>query len=281
MIKIFKPGFYASVQDLGRVGFRNIGVPVSGVMDKYSAARANQIVDNSAHDALLEITLGGTLLKIEREHIICVSGANFNVTLNHQFFPLNTAREVKPGDLLSFKSPQQGNYVYVAIRGGIMSTEVLGSRSFFNGITAASVLKKDDVLTIGKFDKELNLDENEIEKVTLFNVSTIDVYPGPEFDKLSASQKKRLLSTEMVLSKDCNRMGYRLENSMNKGLDSIITSAVLPGTVQCTPSGELIVLMRDAQVTGGYARIFQLSNMAINVLAQKRPGEKFGFKLIE
>lgn len=281
MIKIVKPGFYASVQDFGRFGYRNIGVPVSGVMDRYSSTLANQIVGNTPQDAVLEITLGGTLLKVEREHIICVSGANFNATLNHQYFPLNTLREVKPGDLLSFKFPQKGSYVYVAIQGGIMSPEVLGSRSFFNGITNASILRKDDVLGVGKLDMEASVAVDELNKISLFDLETIDVYPGPEFDKLSSPQKKLLLSKEMVLSNDCNRMGYKLEKSIDNGLDSIITSAVLPGTVQCTPSGELIVLMRDAQVTGGYARILQLSDMAINVLAQKRPGGKFWFKLIE
>ena len=37
MIKVLTPGIYSTVQDCGRKGYRKIGVPVSGVMDAYSA----------------------------------------------------------------------------------------------------------------------------------------------------------------------------------------------------------------------------------------------------
>jgi len=59
----------------------------------------------------------------------------------------------------------------------------------------------------------------------------------------------------------------------------MLTSAVLAGTVQLTPSGRLIILMRDCQVTGGYPRILQLSEESINTLAQKTTGDSFSFVL--
>lgn len=54
---------------------------------------------------------------------------------------------------------------------------------------------------------------------------------------------------------------------------------VLPGTVQLTPLDQLMILMRDAQTTGGYPRILQLSQESINRVAQKRAGEHVRFKL--
>ena len=72
-------------------------------------------------------------------------------------------------------------------------------------------------------------------------------------------------------------MGYRLEEKVDNNLEPIITSAVLPGTVQLTPSGKLIVLMRDAQVTGGYPRVLQLCEFAMIVLSQKTTGEHVQF----
>lgn len=65
-------------------------------------------------------------------------------------------------------------------------------------------------------------------------------------------------------------MAYQLNETLENSLSPIITSAVLPGTVQWTPNGHLIILMRDAQTTGGYPRILQLSESAINLLSQKK-----------
>jgi allophanate hydrolase subunit 2 len=49
--------------------------------------------------------------------------------------------------------------------------------------------------------------------------------------------------------------------------------------VQLTPSGTLIILTRDCQVTGGYPRILQLSEKAINILSQKTAGQKIEFSI--
>ena len=91
----------------------------------------------------------------------------------------------------------------------------------------------------------------------------IDVFKGPEFEFLSKNQHQALFSKSFAISKDNNRMAYQLEESLNNDLQPIITSAVLPGTVQLTPSGKLIILMRDCQITGGYPRILQLKESAL------------------
>ena len=80
-----------------------------------------------------------------------------------------------------------------------------------------------------------------------------------------------------TISSDNSRMGYRLNETIPNNFESMLTSGVLPGTVQLTPSGKLIVLMRDCQVTGGYPRVLQLSENAINILAQKTTGDQLRF----
>ncbi len=74
-------------------------------------------------------------------------------------------------------------------------------------------------------------------------------------------------------------MAYQLEETLEHSLPSILTSPVLPGTVQLTPSGQLIILMRDCQTTGGYPRVLQLIEAAINLLSQKKFGDAFCFTL--
>ena len=107
------------------------------------------------------------------------------------------------------------------------------------------------------------------------------MYKGPEFDALNEDQKSKVLDAFFTISNTINRMAIQLEEKIANTLPSIITSPVLPGTIQLTPSGKLIVLMRDCQTTGGYPRVLQLSENSINHIAQKRMKEKCGFKLIE
>ena len=95
------------------------------------------------------------------------------------------------------------------------------------------------------------------------------VYKGPDYHKLTDSIRSILEEGSYQLSRDCNRMAYPLEGNLKPGAEEIITAPVQPGTVQLTSSGKLIVLMRDAQTTGGYSRIFQLPEDSMNKLAQK------------
>ena len=91
---------------------------------------------------------------------------------------------------------------------------------------------------------------------------------------MSKTEQELLIETQFTISNDNNRVGYRLKEVFKNQLKPILTSGVLPGTVQLTPSGELIILMRDCQVTGGYPRVLQLTEEAINILAQKRSSQR-------
>jgi antagonist of KipI len=58
----------------------------------------------------------------------------------------------------------------------------------------------------------------------------------------------------------------------------LISEAALPGTVQLPPSGQPIVLMAEAPVTGGYPRIGQVAAVDLPRLAQRRPGDAVCFR---
>lgn len=104
---------------------------------------------------------------------------------------------------------------------------------------------------------------------------------GPEFDILNDQDKKTIFNSTFMVTKDNNRMGYRLEGSpyTNPANYNMLTSSVLPGTVQLTPSGQLIVLMQDCQTTGGYPRILQVTQSGINSLAQKKSSDAITFEI--
>ena len=282
MIKVLTSGFFSSIQDLGRIGFRGFGVPVSGAMDVYSAMLANRVLGNLDSDAVLEITFGKCKLQFNEPTIICISGAHFNPKLNGNTLRLNEAISVHKNEILTFDTPTYGVRTYLAVKNGFKTDVVFGSRSFYKGITRAASLKKNDMLPITKLSVEKVVTFSSVKNTPQhFETTVIEAYKGPEFEGLTAIQKEKLESLLFTISNENNRMGYRLKELIPNKLESMLTSAVLPGTVQLTPSGKLIILMRDCQVTGGYPRILQLTEGAINRLAQKTTNDTFQFQLKE
>ena len=105
-------------------------------------------------------------------------------------------------------------------------------------------------------------------------------HPAPEFDMLTDRQKQQLFENVFHLAKEHDRMACQLEEAIEGHAINQITSATLPGTVQLTPAGKLMVLMRDGQTTGGYPRILQLDEASMDRMAQKRHGDAVTFLLV-
>jgi biotin-dependent carboxylase-like uncharacterized protein len=281
MVKVLKPGFYSTIQDMGRYGFQDYGVPYAGVMDRYAASVANMLVGNDEHAAVLEMTMTGPTLQFHSEAIICLSGADMSPMLNNVPIENNKAIHVAKNAVLSFGKLKSGFRGCLSVSGGFKTEKIMQSRSMFKGITGHHCMVKGDELSMVE-DSKVILKKNASIKLNdkYLNSNIIEIYKGPEFDKLSAEQQKGLLTQEFTISKDNNRMAYQLQEPLENDLNAIITSLVLPGTVQLTPSGKLIILMRDCQTTGGYPRVLQLKESAMNIMAQKFMGSKISFKLV-
>lgn len=280
MIKVLKAGFYSSIQDFGRYGYQEFGVPFSGVMDRKAAAFANSLVGNSEDEAVLEMTMLGASLQFSVNTYIAFSGAQMDAKLNGVGVMNNSLIAINPGDILSFGKLKLGFRCYLAVLGGFNTETVMKSKSMYPNITKASRLLKNDELAINASSLE---NQNTYSRIrydeSYMNSSTLEVYGGPEFEILTVTQQNELLSTCFTISNNNSRMGYQLNENLQNDLMAIITGPVIPGTVQLTSSGKLIVLMRDCQTTGGYPRVLQLSETAINSLSQKYTGQAISFKL--
>jgi biotin-dependent carboxylase-like uncharacterized protein len=281
VIEVLHAGFYTSIQDFGRRGYQSYGVPVAGVMDKQAAVLANSLLGNAPDVAVIEMTMTGATLKFEVNTFITVSGANMSPKLNERSMELNKIMKVNQGDVLSFGTLKSGFRSYVAVLGGIKSEVVMGSVSMYQAITKHEVLRKGDKI-IANPSKLDFMEQNASVRVDLsyINSKNIHVFKGPEFDRLSEQQQYSLFSKDFTISKNHNRMGYQLQETLDNSLEPIITSLVMPGTVQLTPSGKLIILTRDCQTTGGYPRVLQLEEKSINILAQKFTGQSVKFQLL-
>ncbi|GAA4900968.1 biotin-dependent carboxyltransferase family protein [Flaviramulus aquimarinus] len=280
MVEVLNSGFYSTIQDFGRVGVQNYGVPHSGVLDRYAASMANILLGNDENAAVIEMTMTGAKLQFNCSTLICLSGANMSPKLNNLFIENNKVFKVHKHDVLSFVKLESGFRSYLAVLGGFQTETIMGSKSMYKGITAKYDLRKGDVLDVLTCSLT-NTEHHARLKIDNFYLKTsvMAVFKGPEFNLLSNEQQDKLFSNSFTISKENNRMAYQLKEPLENNLKPIITSAVLPGTVQLTPSGKLIVLMRDCQTTGGYPRVLQLKEYAIDVLAQKFTGNMLNFSL--
>ncbi|MER3317128.1 MAG: biotin-dependent carboxyltransferase family protein [Allomuricauda sp.] len=279
MLKVLKPGLYLTIQDLGRFGFRDIGVPIAGAMDVESVKRANLLLENDENDAVLEITMTGPTLQFDADTYISLSGAHIAATLNNEPIDNYTVVKVEKGDILSYGRLEQGFRGYLAIKGGFQSEKLLNSRSQFYPVTKEARVKDGEEIPY----KETLAYEPKISEVKIeehFEKNTLKVYKGPEFSLLSDAQLSEIFAKSYTVSKENNRMAYQLSELIAGHSHSMLTSGTLPGTIQLTPAGRLIILMKDGQTTGGYPRILQLSEESISILAQKKYGDELNFQLV-
>lgn len=277
---IIHPGLYTSIQDEGRIEGMPQGIPISGAMDLHLYRFANQVLHNKENSACIEFYQQGLKLNFEHPTFVCVAALAATIFLNDTKVEPNCSLNIKTGDQLIIKELIEGSWGYLAVKGGIESQSFLGSQSFYKALNAHK-LKKNDRLNFPSFEDERGGDEPPQLNMDYYSQTVLEVYKGPEFHKLNQTLQYQLVNAELTLSSSQNRMAYQVQERLGNDLDEMVTGPVLPGTVQYTPQGKMMVLMRDAQVTGGYPRILQLSDKAINVVSQMRTKTKFRFQLIE
>lgn len=279
MIKVIKEGLFTTIQDIGRFGYKNIGVPVSGSMDQTSAKLANLLLGNDESSAVLEMTLVGPTLEFMNDTYISITGADMNPSLNKQKVLQNKPLFVNKGDILYLSHSSNGMRSYLGIKGGFNSEKKLGSKSFYRGITKREKLIKNDKIKFAKVTSSPMKMNKSINDFKINRKNKINVFKGPEFDLLDSNSKDIIFNTDFTIGIN-NRMGYNLVEPIKNSISSIISSPVIPGTVQLTPSGRLIILCRDCQTSGGYPRVLQLDKSSMDSLSQKTIGETIKLKLV-
>lgn len=280
---IIDPGFFTTIQDNGRLGYAHIGVPESGALDVQSYQLGNALLNNDVNAASLECTLIGPTIRFNHSCYIVLTGGYAESTIDNRIIVLNKPVFIKKNEVLHIGKVTKGCRVYVAISGGVKVPLVLKSRSYYYPITVYSHIKKGMHIPIGKssFKRDLKGAKIKVKDISSANEEgKITIQPGPEYALLSKPQRDSLKTQIFTISRLWNRMAIQLEEKLENNLDSIYTSPVLPGIIQLTPSGKLIVLMRDCQTTGGYPRIAKVSKEGLLKLSQMQQGNRFRLTVV-
>ena len=281
-LRIVKPGLQTTIQDHGREAYHGYGVPKCGPMDTRSAKFANSLVGNPEFTPVMEFGLSGPEIELEGNGAIALTGASFEAMFNGTSIPNNALVTVKDGGLLKLGHAKSGCYGYLAVAGKWKLSSWLESVS--TSPQNPTELTPDSICSNGssvRVESNNWVSPNSISAEPLVHPNELRVIAGPEYSRFDIAVLKEFLSKQFTVSPSSNRMGYRLIEPISKYHSpiEIISSGVTPGTIQVTHSGQLIVLMADAQTTGGYPRIANIITQDLWALAQKKPGEQVKFSL--
>jgi antagonist of KipI len=289
-ILIAKPGILTSVQDLGRTGYLSFGVNSNGPMDPISARLVNALLANDDAAAFLEMHFPAPEIIFERDAIIAIGGADFLPLINGHEIANWQSQEVRRADVLTFRRCVSGRRAYLAVRGGFDVEKWLGSSS--TNLTAHAgghqgrKLESGDRIRISDGSSFASL----VSRIRIgpslipdLKMSPVRVLAGPELEQLTALSESKLFTETFTISKESDRMGFRLAGPPLVRLTDVdmLSSGTAVGTVQLLPNGQLIVLMADHQTTGGYPRVANVAYTDLGILGQRGRGDPVCFQFID
>jgi antagonist of KipI len=281
--RVKMPGILTTIQDLGRTGYGQYGIPVGGVMDRFSFRVANLLVGNSPEAAGLEITLHRLKLETIQSVRVAVAGGNMNPVVDGIPLPMWQSVGLPASSTLFFKEIRQGARAYLAVEGGIDAPCVLGSRSTHQKALLGTPVKKEDILCTLPTSSPTAYHQVPKTVIPKFpEEAEIRVIMGPQDDHFTPQGIDTFLSASYTITGESDRQGYRLKGpaiAHCSGAD-IISDPILPGSIQVPGNGQPIIMMMDAQTTGGYTKIACVISPDIDILAQLLPGRKIRFRKV-
>jgi biotin-dependent carboxylase-like uncharacterized protein len=299
-IEVLKPGLATSVQDAGRPGYYNLGIPLSGALDQYALAMANLLVGNDAGAAVLEAALLGPELLFRQPAIVAVTGGEATPKLDGEPRPRNQSFAVKAEQRLSFDFMRLGARLYIAVAGGIDVPVLLGSRSTYGlgalGGFAGRKLAPGDVLPTGAAPTGARAGRSVPGDLVAAYPKSLElrVLPGLYFHRLTEEAAASFFADYWTVAPEADRIGYRFrkgrplafrarEQPFGAGSDpSNIVDAGYPyGSIQVPGGVEPIILHRDAVSGGGYAMIGTVISADMDRIAQMQPNNVCRFVKVD
>lgn len=282
-----RAGLQTTVQDFGRPGLRHRGIPECGAADRLSLIAANRAVGVADENAALEITLIGPEIEFGCDMRVAYAGAQAELELNGKSVPPFQSISVKAGDRLLIGTLQNGVRGYLALSHEISANEFSSSKSTYMpaglGGYEGRAIKDGDKIGLGNETDSGSKAVPIHARTHLCATQILRVMPGPEWEWLTKTAQKRLLSKPWTAHAQTDRMGARLTGPKlalsNK--KQLVSAGLLPGTVQIPQGGAPILSLVDSHCTGGYARAFKVIRADMHRLGHIGPGTKIWFRRCE
>ncbi len=287
MLEVLDPGWLTTVQDAGRFGATDLGVPVAGACDPWSLAAANLLLGNPADAAALEVTVVGPILAVLEGCDVALAGADLGARIPEEGRSVRpgSVHRLYPGTRLAFGDALRGARAYLALPGGVAVPLVLGSASTclvgrFGGLDGRALRVGDRILAAGPARHELAGRLWPPDLVDPLAPGPLRLLPPPRAGATAGATRRALLAAEWRVGEAADRMGLRLEGPalpQSRDAADLLSRPVVAGTVQVPPNGAPIVLLADHQTVGGYPVAGVIASADRPRLAQLRPGDRLRF----
>jgi antagonist of KipI len=288
--EVLEPGILTTIQDLGRFGFSQFGVPPSGALDTFSLRVGNQMVGNREEGAVLETTLMGLKIRTLKEIVISITGGDLCSTLNGEPLEIWRTHLLVEDDIIHFKKVRAGCRAYLAVSGGFVVPKIMGSYSTnlsgsFGGLEGRKLRRGDILHTLqipSPFNK-LGLRFPSDWIPPLEKEVFLGVIPGPQNHHFTEEGFQTFSSSSYQVTPQCDRKGVRLEGPKierrTDAEESIISEGLISGAIQVPGDGKPIIILTEL-VTGGYTKIATIISTDLPKVAQLKPGDRVRFKPI-
>ncbi|WP_411036867.1 biotin-dependent carboxyltransferase family protein [Shinella sp. BYT-45] len=293
MIEIVATGPLNTVQDLGRPGYRNIGVTACGAMDPLALRTGNVLLGNAPDAAGIEVQTFPFRVRFSQSGAFAVTGADCRATLDGMPVPPWWTAEAGPGQVLELSPPLKDARAYLCLAGGADVAPVMGSRSTslrggFGGVQGRMLAVGDRIATgmagggflpkggFGVVPPAMAM--KDAFPVAEGGALVIRALPAGEHD-LFGADAERFWNQPWKISARSDRTGYRLSGDPIHPTEVVEmrSHGVVPGVVQVPPAGEPIVQMSDANTAGGYPKIAGVIEADLWRLGQARIGSLLRF----
>jgi len=292
VITILETSALNTVQDLGRPGYRNLGVGTSGVMDALALQIGNILLDNQMDDACIELQTYPFVLRFDAAATFAVTGIDATIDLDGRTILPWMVETAAAGQVLRIGPPQKGARGCLCIAGGIEVPVVLGSRSTqlrggFGGLDGRPLEAGDKLKTTGRALDVAGY--GALPPVTALGATadghdgrtiTLRAIPATDYGLFTPESQQRFWDTPWRITPQSNRVGYRLSGTpleLHHRVE-LRSYGVIAGIVQVPPAGEPIVQLADANTVGGYPRIATVIEADLWRLAQARIGTRIRFQ---
>ena len=287
-LKVITPGVSSTIQDLGRYGYQDAGVPVSGPLDRVSFTLANALVGNAANAPAVEIRMQGPVLEVVAAsvRVALVGGTGGLIVEGERAIPPAQSVRLRRGSRIRCGALGDVGCAYLAVQGGVAVPMSLGSASTYArsriGGLHGDVLQPGDILPVREDDAGQRPEHALAHPLDAMLAAPIRVVLGPQDDHFTDEAVKALLSATYTISPHADRMGFRLQGPKLAHAEgfNIVSDGIVAGSIQVPGSGEPIVLLADGQTTGGYPKIATIISADVPLIGRRRPGARVRFTAV-
>jgi biotin-dependent carboxylase-like uncharacterized protein len=281
-LALLRAGIASTVQDTGRPGRLQEGIPPAGAMDWLALKSGQFRLGHREDEAALEFAYGELQARPTHECTIVVTGAPVNLSIDGEPVDPETVHTVPPGGLIAASASTSGVYSYLHVGGGIDTTPCLGSRSTspregIGGLNGG-YLRNGDTLPLGDQNQPEVAADPGLIRARERDVLLLRFVPGFQFGALPSHTQRSLQEQTFWVTSKGNRMGITMKGlPLKTKIQTLLSEATCQGAIQIPADGNPIVLLNDRQTVGGYPKAGAVITGDCQRLAQSRPGQRVRF----